>query len=97
MARLYGTGSLWLRKSKKHPKGEYWLRFRDGAGRQRTEKPISATVTVSLGFRKSELQNLLCLQLVDGWLRLFAGATKNGKARTVKLPDDVHTGARGRG
>lgn len=37
MARLYGTGSLWLRKSKKHPKGEYWLRFRDVAGRQRTE------------------------------------------------------------
>jgi integrase len=42
-----------------------------------------------LGFRKSELQNLLCLQLADGWLRLFAGATKNGKARAVKLPDDV--------
>jgi integrase len=43
-----------------------------------------------LGFRKSELQNLLCLQLADGWLRLFAGATKNGKARAVKLPDDVN-------
>jgi integrase len=42
-----------------------------------------------LGFRKSELQNLLCLQMVDGWLRLFAGATKNGRARSVKLPDDV--------
>lgn len=42
-----------------------------------------------LGFRKSELQNLLCLQLADGWLRLFAGATKNGKPRSVKLPDDV--------
>lgn len=39
-----------------------------------------------LGFRKSELQDLLCLQLADGWLRLFAGATKNGKARAVKLP-----------
>jgi len=38
MARLYGTGSLWLRKTKKHPKGEYWLRFRDAAGRQRAEK-----------------------------------------------------------
>jgi integrase len=43
-----------------------------------------------LGFRKSELQNLLCLQLADGWLRLFAGATKNGKPRAVKLPDDVN-------
>lgn len=43
-----------------------------------------------LGFRKGELQNLLCLQLADGWLRLFAGATKNGKARAVKLPDDVN-------
>jgi integrase len=43
-----------------------------------------------LGFRKSELQNLLCLQLAGGWLRLFAGATKNGKARDVKLPDDVN-------
>jgi integrase len=43
-----------------------------------------------LGFRKSELQNLLCLQLADGWLRLFAGATKNGKARDVKLPDDIN-------
>ncbi|MGO8810988.1 MAG: tyrosine-type recombinase/integrase [Candidatus Sulfotelmatobacter sp.] len=43
-----------------------------------------------LGFRKSELQNLLCLQLADGWLRLFAGATKNGKARAVKLPSDVN-------
>lgn len=43
-----------------------------------------------LGFRKSELQNLLCLQLADGWLRLFAGATKNGKARAVKLPEDVN-------
>ena len=42
-----------------------------------------------LGFRKSELQNLLCLQLADGWLRLFAGATKNGKPRSVKLPEDV--------
>jgi len=47
-------------------------------------------VAFRLGFRKSELQNLLCLQLADGWLRLFAGATKNGKARSVKLPDDVH-------
>jgi integrase len=42
-----------------------------------------------LGFRKAELKNLLVMQLSDGWLRLFAGATKNGKARSVKLPDDV--------
>ena len=42
-----------------------------------------------LGFRTSELKNLLCLQLADGWLRLFAGATKNGKPRSVKLPVDV--------
>lgn len=43
-----------------------------------------------LGFRKSELQHLLVRQFVDGWLRLFAGATKNGKARNVKLPEDVN-------
>jgi hypothetical protein len=42
-----------------------------------------------LGFRKSELQNILVMQLNAGWLRLFAGATKNGKARAVALPDDV--------
>jgi integrase len=35
--RTYGTGNLWLRKSKRHPKGEYWIRYRDAAGRQRTE------------------------------------------------------------
>jgi hypothetical protein len=35
--RVYGTGNLWLRKSKRHPKGEYWLRYRDSTGRQRTE------------------------------------------------------------
>jgi integrase len=35
--RVYGTGNLWLRKSKRHPKGEYWLRYRDANGRQRTE------------------------------------------------------------
>lgn len=44
-----------------------------------------------LGFRKSELQNILVMQLDAGWLRLFAGATKNGKARAVALPDDVRT------
>jgi len=30
------------------------------------------------------------LQLADGWLRLFAVATKNGKTRAVKLPGDVN-------
>jgi len=30
--RVYGTGNLWLRKSKRHPKGEYWIRFRDAGG-----------------------------------------------------------------
>ena len=43
-----------------------------------------------LGFRTSELKNLLVMQLADGWLRLFAGATKNGKPRSVKLPSDVN-------
>lgn len=33
--------------------------------------------------------NLLVVQFADGWLRLYAGATKNGKARNVKLPEDV--------
>lgn len=47
------------------------------------------TVAFRLGFRKSELMNLLVRQFADGWLRLFAGATKNGKARNVKLPADV--------
>lgn len=42
MARLYGTGSLWLRKSKKHPKGEWWVRFYDSSGRQRAEKAKNA-------------------------------------------------------
>lgn len=37
MARTYGTGNLWLRKSQRHPDGEWWLRYRDAAGRQRTE------------------------------------------------------------
>jgi len=42
-----------------------------------------------LGFRKAELQNLLVLQVAGGWIRLFAGATKNGKARQVAMPEDV--------
>lgn len=48
-------------------------------------------VAFRLGFRKSELQNLLVLQVADGWISLFKGATKNGKARRVKLPDDLRT------
>jgi hypothetical protein len=45
------------------------------------------------GFRKSELQDLLCLQLADGWLRLFAGATKNGKSRreAAGVPELIFT------
>jgi hypothetical protein len=33
--RAYGTGSLWLRKTKTNPKGDYWVRFYDLNGRQR--------------------------------------------------------------
>jgi len=35
--RTYGTGNIWLRKSKRHPDGEYWIRYRDAAGRMRAE------------------------------------------------------------
>jgi hypothetical protein len=42
-----------------------------------------------LGFRKAELQNLLVVQVNDGRVSLFKGATKNGKARIVKMPQDV--------
>lgn len=35
--RIYGTGSLWLRKSKRHPAGEFWVRYRDAASRLRAE------------------------------------------------------------
>ncbi len=48
-----------------------------------------------LGFRKSELQNILVRQFESGWLRLFAGATKNGKARAVALPNDVRIALEG--
>lgn len=48
-----------------------------------------------LGFRKGELLNILVMQMADGWLRLFAGATKNGKARAVALPDDVRAALEG--
>jgi integrase len=56
------------------------------------EPGLKALVLVAfrLGFRKSELQNLLVLQYSDGWLRLFKGATKNGRARVVAVPDDVN-------
>jgi integrase len=69
-----------------------------GCGQKKLCQPRDIGLVLTafrLGFRKSELQNLLCLQLVDGWLRLFAGATKNGKARSVKLPDDVRKALEG--
>ena len=57
-----------------------------------TEPGVKALVLVAyrLGFRKSELQNILVMQYADGWLRLFAGATKNSEARAVALPSDVN-------
>ena len=42
-----------------------------------------------LGFRMSELKNLLVLQVAGGWIVLFAGATKNCKPRKVAMPSDV--------
>ena len=42
-----------------------------------------------LGFRMSELKNLLVLQVVAGWIVLFAGATKNSRSRKVPMPQDV--------
>jgi integrase len=56
------------------------------------EAGVKAMVLVAyrLGFRKSELQNILVMQYADGWLRLFAGATKNSEARAVALPNDVN-------
>jgi integrase len=42
-----------------------------------------------LGFRMSELKNLLVLQVAGGWIVLFAGATKNSRARKVPMPTDV--------
>jgi integrase len=42
-----------------------------------------------LGFRMSELKNLLVLQVAGGGIVLFAGATKNSKARKVPMPSDV--------
>lgn len=56
------------------------------------EEPGLKAMTLTayrLGFRKGELQNLLVMQFSNGWLKLFAGATKNGKARAVFLPKDV--------
>lgn len=45
------------------------------------------------GFRKSELLHLLVRQvsLLDGTINLPAGATKNGKARTVVMTSEVTT------
>jgi integrase len=42
-----------------------------------------------LGFRKAELKNLLVMQVAGGWISLFAGTTKNAKARKVAMPPDV--------
>lgn len=42
-----------------------------------------------LGFRKTELKHLLVMQVSNGWISLFAGTTKNAKARKVAMPDDV--------
>jgi integrase len=47
------------------------------------------TVLYRYGFRKSELQNLLVRQIEGRELRLFAGTTKNSRARKVIL--DKHT------
>jgi integrase len=70
--------------------------FVDDAAFQRVLAAISqpglralVLVAYRLGFRKSELQNLLVLQVAGSWIQLFAGATKNGKARRVAMPDDV--------
>ena len=37
MTRLYGTGSLWLRKTARHPAGQWWIRYSTPA-RRITEK-----------------------------------------------------------
>jgi len=42
-----------------------------------------------LGFRKAELKNLLVMQVASGWISLFAGTTKNARARKVAMPPDV--------
>ena len=39
-----------------------------------------------LGFRLSEFKNVLVLQVAGGWISLWAGATKNSKARTLAMP-----------
>lgn len=49
-------------------------------------------VAYSFGFRSGELQDLKVRQvdLLDRTIRLDAGTTKNGKARTVKMTDEVY-------
>jgi integrase len=42
-----------------------------------------------LGFRLSELKNLLVLQVAGGWISLWAGTTKNARARKVPMPQNV--------
>jgi integrase len=55
------------------------------------EPGLRAMVLVAyrLGFRKSELHHLLVMQVANGWISLFKGATKNSKARRVAMPADV--------
>jgi integrase len=42
-----------------------------------------------LGFRRAEVNNLLVVQVSNGWISLFAGTTKNARSRRVAMPDDV--------
>lgn len=42
-----------------------------------------------LGFRLSELKNLIVLQVAGGWISLYKGTTKNSRARKVYMPSDV--------
>jgi integrase len=48
-----------------------------------------AMVAGRLGFRKSELKNLLVMQVADGWITLWPGTTKNARGRKVFMPSDV--------
>ncbi|MGA2358647.1 MAG: site-specific integrase [Terriglobales bacterium] len=51
------------------------------------------TVAYSFGFRKGELLSMRVKQidLSNGTIALFAGTTKNGEARTVKMTQEVST------
>jgi hypothetical protein len=66
--RTYGTGSLWLRKSKRHPKGQWWLRYYAG-GRQRKENSQHCECHEKRGESKAELLlSRRAAQAVDGTL-----------------------------